>query len=190
MSKVDSTVSLVPSASVFVTSKAAFFSRAVDASEVVHEVQMRIVLLNVLHQRRHILLDAEQHTAGIVELDVDVVQNAVTVPVVGRQIKCLLRRAGAFDRHRRLGEQRPAGLHLLHQFPGVGREVIAVVRGDAVLAERLDQPRTLFQSSFRPGVTMRRLYFTTRQPSRMTALSFGSKADTAALIQCTPCWNE
>ena len=29
---------------------------------------------------------------------------------------------------------------LLHQFPGIGREVVAVVGGDAVAPERLGQP--------------------------------------------------
>jgi hypothetical protein len=107
-------------------------------------------------------------------------------PVVGREIHRLLRRAGAFDRHRRLGEERPAAAHLLHQLPGVGREVVAVVRGHAVAPERLGQALDGAPVELEPGQTTSRPYFTTRQPSRITASFSGSKAATAALIQFTP----
>ena len=85
------------------------------------------------------------------------------------EVHRLLRRAGAFDRHRRLREDRAPALRLLHQLPGVGREVIAVVRGDAVAAERFGRPSIASQSSLMPGQTIRRPYLTTRQPSRITA---------------------
>ena len=74
------------------------------------------------------------------ERDVDVLQPAMSVPVVGGQIHRFLRRTGAFDRHGRLGEEGAARFEVLDQLTGVGGEVVAVVRGDAVSAERVDQP--------------------------------------------------
>jgi hypothetical protein len=48
--------------------------------------------------------------------------------------------AGTLDRHGRLAEDGAAAMQLLHQVPGVGRQVVAVVAGDAVAAERFRQP--------------------------------------------------
>ena len=58
-------------------------------------------------------------------------------PVVARQVQRLLRRACALDRHGRLAKQGSPLLELLYQFPGVGRQVVAVVGGDAVAAQGL-----------------------------------------------------
>ncbi|MNM57066.1 hypothetical protein D3C81_682530 [compost metagenome] len=59
--------------------------------------------------------------------------------MVARQVKRFLRRTGALDRHRRLGEQGTALLELLHQLPGVRGQVVAVVGGHAVAAQGLAQ---------------------------------------------------
>jgi hypothetical protein len=43
------------------------------------------VLVDVALKRGHIVLDAEQHAAGIAELDVDVVEVAGLVPVIAER---------------------------------------------------------------------------------------------------------
>ena len=77
---------------------------AVDGNQVVMEIEMRVVALHVLHQRRYVVGNAEQNAARIVKVDVDVLEVAVSVPMVSREIHRLLRSAGALDRHRWLGE--------------------------------------------------------------------------------------
>ena len=114
--------------------------RAIHAGQAMLEMQLRLVFLDVLHQRRDIFLDPEQHRTGVEEIDLDVLQPPGPVPVIGRQIEGLLRSPGAFDRHRRLGEDGAPAFQPFDQFPGIGREVIAVVRGDTVAAQRLGQP--------------------------------------------------
>ncbi len=114
--------------------------RAVHRDEFRPEVQVDAVFADIFHQRRDVVLDPEQHRAGVVEFDLDVVA-AVVAPVVGRQIHGLLRGAGAFDRHGRLGEDRPAAAHRLHQLPGVGRSLVAVVGGDVVASQGFGQAR-------------------------------------------------
>ena len=57
--------------------------------------------------------------------------------MIAGEIHRLLRCAGAFDWHGRLGEERRAAPELLHQFPGVGSEVEAIVGGNPILAQRL-----------------------------------------------------
>ena len=90
-------------------------------------------------QRGDVILDAEQHAARVHELDIDILEHATPEPRVARQIHRLLRRACAFDRHRRLGEQRATLFHLLHQLPGVGRKIVAVVRRHAIASQGLFQ---------------------------------------------------
>jgi hypothetical protein len=72
-----------------------------------------------------------------VELDVDLAQAARATPVIAREIHRLLRCAGAFDRHGRLGEERRAAPERLHQLPGVGGEIEPIVGRNAVLAQGL-----------------------------------------------------
>eukprot|EP01137_Pigoraptor_chileana_P025191 Opistho-2@94287 len=112
---------------------------AVDGDQGGLKLKVDPVAGDVFHQRRHELLHAEQDGARVVELDIDLLEHAGPLPVVAGQIHRLLRRAGAFDRHGRLGEQGGAVLQVLHQVPGVGGGLVAVVGGDAVLAERPGQ---------------------------------------------------
>ncbi|MNE39308.1 hypothetical protein D3C80_1332550 [compost metagenome] len=60
----------------------------------------------------------------------------VAQPVVTGQVQRFLRRTRTLDGHRRLREQGAALLEVLHQLPGVGREVVAVIRGHAIAAKR------------------------------------------------------
>ncbi len=83
--------------------------------------------------------NAEQHCAAIAELDA-LGLHAVVAPVVGRQVHGLLRCARALDGTGGLGEHGVAALEVLHQLPGVGRQIETVVAGHPVLAERLGQP--------------------------------------------------
>jgi hypothetical protein len=55
---------------------------AVDAGEVVEEVQMRIVLLMYFISAGTYSLTPNRTPPALYEVDVDVVQNAFTVPVV------------------------------------------------------------------------------------------------------------
>lgn len=110
---------------------------AVDRDEVVAERQRDPVALHVRHQRGHVVGDAEQRVAGIEELDVGGAEAPHAQPVIAGQIHGLLRRARALDRHRRLREQRIAAAKCLHELPRVRREIVAVVRRDAVAAERV-----------------------------------------------------
>ena len=55
-----------------------------------------------------------------------------------------MRGAGTFDRHGRLGEQRLAIFELLHQLPGVGGVLVAVVGRYAMLAKGLWQTFDFF----------------------------------------------
>ena len=86
-----------------------------------------------------VVLDPEQYATGIHELDVDILQHSTAEPGVAGQIHRLLRCACAFDRHRRLGEQRPAFLQVLDKLPGIRCQVIAIIRGHAVAAELLGE---------------------------------------------------
>jgi UDP-N-acetylmuramoylalanine-D-glutamate ligase len=56
--------------------------RAVHRDEFRPEVQVDAVFADIFHQRRDVVLDPEQHRAGVVEFDLDVVA-AVVAPVVG-----------------------------------------------------------------------------------------------------------
>ena len=124
--------------------------RPVDCHQIVIEVEPSLVALDIGHQCRDIVLDAEQDAASIAEMNVDAVKTALSIPVVGGQIHGFLRRAGAFDRHWRLGKDGAAALEVLYQAPGIGREIIAVVRRDAVLAERFDQAFDLVPVELEP----------------------------------------
>ncbi|MNY08345.1 hypothetical protein D3C86_1411940 [compost metagenome] len=114
---------------------------AVDLDQGLVEVEVGAVALDVLHQWRHEVGNAEQHRAGRAEVHLDAGQHTLPQPVVAGQVHGLLRRAGAFDRHRRLGEQRPSAAQALYLLPGVGRQLEHVVAGHAVLAEGF--PRAL-----------------------------------------------
>jgi len=61
-----------------------------------------------------------------------------------------LRRARAFDRHGRLGKERAAGFEPLHQLPGIGGQIVSVIRGHAVAPERLFQPLDLCPVELEP----------------------------------------
>ena len=161
---------------------------AVDRDQRLAEVQVDPVGLDVLHQRGNVARrHAEQDGAGVAELDVDILEDTRAAPMVGREVHRLLRRAGALDGHRRLREQRLPASHLLDEFPGVGRQVVAVVGGHAVATQGLRQALDARQSSLSArGAPRVARTWRTRQPSRITALRSGSKAATADLIQCTP----
>ena len=113
--------------------------RAINLDQVGIEGQPCAIFLDVVHQRRDKGRHAEQRGTGQVEFNINSVQVTLFEPVVARQVHGLLRRTGAFDRHGRLGEDRLAALELLHQSPGVGRVLVAVVGGDAVVAQGLFQ---------------------------------------------------
>ena len=114
--------------------------RAVDRDQGGFEIEVDAVPLDIAHQRGDIVLHAEQHAARIVEGNINVVQDAAFQPVVARQVHRLLRGAGAFDGHRRLGEQRNAFPQIAYQLPGIGRCVVAIIGRNAVLAQRCRQP--------------------------------------------------
>src|SRR3546814_3107126 len=93
---------------------------------------MRTVALDIFHKRRNIDWHTEQHGTGGVELHVDVLEDSGALPDVAREVHGLLWRTSALDRHDRLREQRAAALELRYQAVGIGSEIVAVVRGDAV----------------------------------------------------------
>ncbi|RML61921.1 hypothetical protein ALQ93_102605 [Pseudomonas syringae pv. pisi] len=115
-------------------------ARPVDGDQPMAELEVDGVALDVLHQRRDIVGDTEQHATGVVELRIDLRETAAFQPVIAGQVHGLLWRTGALDRHGRLGKQRAALLQVLHQLPGVGRQVIAIVGGHAIGPERFHQP--------------------------------------------------
>ncbi len=110
--------------------------RAIDRNEVGAESQVDAVTLHRLHQRRHIVGHTEQRRPGIVEFHLDAAQRAAAAPLAAREVHGLLRRTRAFDRHGRLREQRPSPTRRPHQFPGIGRQIVAIVRRHPELAER------------------------------------------------------
>ena len=76
------------------------------------------------------------------EIKLAVVQDAAAAQPVGDQIDDLLRRAGAFERHRRLrAHDLVAGLEFLHAFPGVARRGGRIIAAHAVAAERVARGR-------------------------------------------------
>ncbi|RMN37933.1 hypothetical protein ALQ60_102022 [Pseudomonas syringae pv. papulans] len=115
-------------------------ARSVDGDQPMAEPEVDGVALDVLHQRWHIVGDTEQHATGVVELRIDLRETAAFQPVIAGQVHRLLWRTGALDRHGRLSEQRAALFQVLHQLPGVGRQVIAIVGGHAIGPERFHQP--------------------------------------------------
>ena len=116
---------------------------AIDRDQIAAKRQIDAVFPDIFHQRRDIIRHPEQHRARVAELDFDIAQHAPAPPVVAGEIHRLLRRARTFDRHRRLRENRPPLLQSLHQLPGVGRQIGAIIRGDAVCAKGRFQPRDL-----------------------------------------------
>ena len=56
--------------------------RAIDRHQRVKEVQMGIIFFDVFHQGRYVVLNPEQNTTGIVEMDVDVFEHTATVPCI------------------------------------------------------------------------------------------------------------
>src|SRR5271163_1077293 len=103
-----------------------------------------------MREGRDILLDPEQHAAGIVELDADLANAARTAPVIAGKVHRLLRRARAFDRHGRLGEKRGAAPELLHQLPGVWGEIEPIVGSNPVLAQGLGEAGYSFPIQLEP----------------------------------------
>ena len=73
------------------------------------------------------------------ELWLNAAQPALAEPMVAREVKRLLRRAGAFDRHGWLREESTALPQPLHQLPCIPCEIGVIVRGDAVLAKSFPQ---------------------------------------------------
>src|SRR3546814_11413417 len=97
---------------------------------------MRTLALDIFHKRRNIDWHPEQHGTGGVELHVDVLEDSGALPDVAREVHGLLWCTSALDRHDRLREQRAAALELRYQAVGIGSEIVAVVRGDAVAPQR------------------------------------------------------
>ncbi|MNN26832.1 hypothetical protein D3C81_1403500 [compost metagenome] len=60
--------------------------------------------------------------------------------MVAGQVQRLLRRTGALDRHGRLSEQGAALLEVLHKLPGIGCQIVAVVRGNAIAPQGITEP--------------------------------------------------
>ena len=116
--------------------KPSFLTRPINRKQLRCEVQVGAIFFYILHQRRHIVLHTEQNRSGIVEMDRDIVDPALSKPVIARQIHRFLRSSGAFDRHGRLGEEGATALEVLDQKPGIGGNIIAIVGGDAISAER------------------------------------------------------
>src|ERR1700730_18779162 len=119
------------------------------------EFHINPVAFNVAHEGRDILLDPEQYAAGNVKLDGDLAEVAGTAPVIAGEIHRLLRCAGAFDWHGRLGEERRAAPELLHKLPGVGGEVEAIVGGNPILAQRLFEAGDSAPIQLEPGAATR-----------------------------------
>jgi hypothetical protein len=107
----------------------------VDPDETAVEVECHAIFLDIFHQRRDIILDAEEHAAGDVKLDGCVLEMSVPEPLIAGKIKRLLRGASAFDWHGGLREKRASAAGLMDKPPGVGREVEAIVGRDAILAK-------------------------------------------------------
>jgi len=53
---------------------------AIHGLEVGTEIEADAVRVDIFHQRRNVFLDPEQDAAGIMELDVDIFQNAAGAP--------------------------------------------------------------------------------------------------------------
>ena len=114
-----------------------FLGGAVDPDETAIEVECHAIFLDIFHQRRDIILDAEEHAARVVKLDGCFLKRSVPEPLIAGKIKRLLWGAGAFDWHGGLREERAPTAKLLHEPPSVGCKVEAIVGRDAVLAKRL-----------------------------------------------------
>ncbi len=111
----------------------------VDGDQAALQVEVDAIALDIRHERRHVVRHAEQHRGGRVEFSVYGVQPSMPPPMIAGQVRGLLRRAGAFDGHGRLGEQRPSVLQRLDELPGVGGELSQVVGRHTVSPKRLGQ---------------------------------------------------
>lgn len=109
----------------------------VDLDELAVLVHLDAVPSNDLLQDGGELRDAQDAGGGQNEQDADVVQVALLVPVVGGEVGDLLSCSGALDRAGRHGEHCGAGAHALDQLPGLGGELVAVVRGDGRREQRV-----------------------------------------------------
>ena len=125
--------------------------RAIDADQPRFEVEVDAVAADIIHQRGDIIGHAEQHRAGIVKFNADLPEHARTRPAIARKIHRLLRCARAFDRHGRLGEERTAAFERADKIARIGREIIAVIGGDTVLAERFGKTRDRPPIELHPG---------------------------------------
>src|SRR3546814_20940420 len=92
------------------------------------EFQVDALFLDRFHEGGDIFLDPEQYASGIAELDIDIAEHTAIQPCIAGQIHRLLRRAGALDRHRRLAEDRPAGLAARSEERRVGKELVSTDR--------------------------------------------------------------
>src|SRR3984893_969101 len=114
-----------------------FLGRTVDPDEAAIEIERHAIFLDIFHQRRDIVLDAEKHAARAVKLDGRVLEMTVPEPMIAGKIKRLLRGAVAFDRQGGVRGQSAAATKLFHKAPRVRRKVEAIVGCDAVFAKRL-----------------------------------------------------
>ena len=63
--------------------KGSDFAVAIHFYQVVSKLEVGVVALDVILQSRHKFLDPKQHGTGIVEIDCDIGQRALTLPVIG-----------------------------------------------------------------------------------------------------------
>ena len=110
-----------------------------------------MILVDIGLQCRNIVFDAKQYATGIIKMDFDIFKDSLFLPVIGREVHCLLWGAGTFDRHRRLGEDCLAGFQLPDQLPGVGGIFRVIVRCDPVFSKSLLQARDAFPVQFQAG---------------------------------------
>ena len=116
------------------------FAGAVDRHQVVIERRFDAVAGGHLGQGLGKKRNAEHGGAGIAEFDGEFIQNPFAAKAVGGQIHDFLRRAGAFDRHGRLREQRGARLGGSYAFPGVFAGIRGIIAADVVFAEGFLKP--------------------------------------------------
>lgn len=118
-------------------------SGAVDRADLAGQMHGDPVAGSGVGQDLRELRDAEHPRHGQHQMDVDVAQDTLAPPVVGREVGDLLRGASALDgpgRHGEDGCPRPGGAD---QVPGPGGEVEAIVARRAVAADGLREPGNL-----------------------------------------------
>jgi hypothetical protein len=108
---------------------------AVDGGDLSFGVEVDSVAGDHLVELVGDLGDAEGPGAGDNQVDVDLAEQPLRLPVVRSQVGDLLRCSGALDGSGRHGEYRGARLGAPDEVPGLWREVEAIVRRDSVTAE-------------------------------------------------------